>query len=139
MGVKRAFRHLSLSIAYTRKSLKNQGWCYAIILASDPQAKLFDGISDGKNFSRDSAARRYRQLICRMSKYAENNGLASVARRRASGFGELFGLCTDSELIRRHGGRVRTRCTPAHRGILGETGMNPIPGTPTALSGRSVA
>lgn len=29
--------------------------------------------------------------------------------------------------LRRHGGQVRTRCTPAHRGILGETGKNPIP------------
>jgi hypothetical protein len=51
VGVKRTFRHLSRSIAHTRKCLKNQGYCYAIFLASDPQAKLFDGISDGINLS----------------------------------------------------------------------------------------
>ena len=50
MGVKRALQHLSRSIAYTRKSLKKQSCCYAIILTSRSQAKLFDGISDGKSF-----------------------------------------------------------------------------------------
>lgn len=50
MGVTRAFRHLSRSIAYTRKRFKNYGWCYAVFLVSDAQAKLFDGISDGKKF-----------------------------------------------------------------------------------------
>jgi hypothetical protein len=45
------FRHLSRSIACTRKSLKTQTCCYAIYLASCPQAKLsFDGISDGETF-----------------------------------------------------------------------------------------
>lgn len=72
MGVKRAFRHLSRSIAYTRKSLKNYGWCYAVFLASDPQAKLFDGISDGKKFFRNSSARKYRQSMCQIAKYAAN-------------------------------------------------------------------
>jgi hypothetical protein len=48
--VKRAFQQLSRSIAYTRKSLKKQSYCYARILTSRPQAKLFDGISDGKKF-----------------------------------------------------------------------------------------
>jgi hypothetical protein len=50
VGVKRTFRHLSRSIADTRKPVKNNGWCYAVFLLSDPQAKLFDGISDGKSF-----------------------------------------------------------------------------------------
>jgi len=50
VGVKRAFQHLSRSIAYTRKSMKKQSCCYAIILTSRSQAKLFDGISDGKKF-----------------------------------------------------------------------------------------
>lgn len=50
MGVKRAFRYLSRSIAYTRKSLKSQGCCYAINLTFRPQAKPFDGKSDGNYF-----------------------------------------------------------------------------------------
>jgi len=50
--------------------------------------------------------------------------MAAIAHRRASGFGAIFSLWIDSELIRRHGGQVRTMCTPAHRGILGETGKN---------------
>jgi hypothetical protein len=45
---------LSASIATYRQhaqaSEKNNGWCYAVFLASDPQVKLFDGISDGTNF-----------------------------------------------------------------------------------------
>jgi hypothetical protein len=48
--VKKTSRHLSRSIARTRKSLKNQDCGYAIILTSRLKAKLFDGISDGKNF-----------------------------------------------------------------------------------------
>jgi hypothetical protein len=73
---------LSASIACTRKSLKNQSWCDAIFLASDPQAKSFEGISDGKNFSSDSSARKYRQLICLIAKYAANKGIAGIAHRR---------------------------------------------------------
>jgi hypothetical protein len=45
------FRHLSRSIAFTRKPMKNNGWCYAVFLASDLQVGFFDGISDGKSFS----------------------------------------------------------------------------------------
>jgi hypothetical protein len=52
------------------------------ILASDRQAKIFDGISDGKKISRDSCARKCRQLICRMAKYAANKGIAGIAHRR---------------------------------------------------------
>ncbi len=47
-GIRATVRHLSLSVAFTRKSLKNQDCGYAIILISRLQAKLFDGISDGK-------------------------------------------------------------------------------------------
>ena len=90
MGVKRTFRHQSLSIAWTRKSLKNNGWCYAVFLASDPQAKPFDGISDGKNYPRDCSARKYRQLICQIAKYAANKGIVDIAHRRASGIVGLF-------------------------------------------------
>ena len=90
MGVKKAFRHLSRSIAYTRKPMKNHGWRYAVILVSDPQAKLFDGISDGKKTVGDSSARKYRQLIWRLAKYAANKGIAGITLRRASGIVEFF-------------------------------------------------
>jgi hypothetical protein len=88
--VKRTFRHLSLSIACTRKSLKKQSWCDAIFLASEPLAKLFDGISDGKKVSSDSTVRKYRHLIRRIAKYAANKGIVGIEHRRASGIVEFF-------------------------------------------------
>jgi hypothetical protein len=44
---------LSASIATYRlhaQVFEEKGWCYAAIWSFRPQAKLFDGISDGKSF-----------------------------------------------------------------------------------------
>ncbi len=52
MGVKSAFRHLSLSIACTRKPLKNNDWCNAVFWPPTPKQSFLTVLLTVKVFQR---------------------------------------------------------------------------------------
>ena len=52
--------------------------------------------------------------------------MVDIAHRGASGFVVFHTLGADSEMMWCHRGQGATRYSPADRGILGETGKNPI-------------